>query len=214
MARGAPYTDPRAHCEARVDGWRFWDVLADRGLTLLVTREYEHLVMALTGRQRVHGRASCRSRTPRGWRSTRRPSGCMSPAPATPTSSTSSRPREGPEASMDRRRARSPAARAAVCDLPARMALPARPRTVAGVLHGNAVGHNAVVRWRGQRVGGRWWPGAIERDGGQPDFSRNYLQLNSIAAGETVDHRSSRPPPTSSLPAGPAIATSRSTGAA
>jgi uncharacterized protein (TIGR03032 family) len=27
-----------------------------------------------------------------------------------------------------------------------------------------------------------WWPRSIERDG-QPDLSRNYLQLNSIAAG-------------------------------
>ncbi len=30
-----------------------------------------------------------------------------------------------------------------------------------------------------------WWPRAIERDG-RPDFSRNWLQLNSIAAGVDV----------------------------
>jgi uncharacterized protein (TIGR03032 family) len=54
------------------------------------------------------------------------------------------------------------------------------------VLHGNAVGLNAVVRL--PAAGGCkavWWPRAIEH-GGQPDMSRNYLQLNSIAAGREL----------------------------
>lgn len=55
---------------------------------------------------------------------------------------------------------------------------------IGGVLHGNAVGLNAIVRFSG--CGGAyevvWWPRAIEHDG-RPDLSRNYLQLNSIAAG-------------------------------
>jgi uncharacterized protein (TIGR03032 family) len=55
------------------------------------------------------------------------------------------------------------------------------------VLHGNAVGQNAVVRFepdgRHTRV---WWPKAIETRG-TPDFARNYLQLNSIAAGPDLE---------------------------
>jgi uncharacterized protein (TIGR03032 family) len=57
---------------------------------------------------------------------------------------------------------------------------------IGGALHGNAVGLNAVVRfddrgaWRPV-----WWPRCVERRG-RPDFSRNHLQLNSIAAGRSA----------------------------
>ena len=57
---------------------------------------------------------------------------------------------------------------------------------VGGVLHGNAVGQNAVVRLDGGRAERVWWPKAIETEAG-PDFSRNYLQLNSIAAGPSLE---------------------------
>jgi uncharacterized protein (TIGR03032 family) len=54
---------------------------------------------------------------------------------------------------------------------------------VADVLYGNAVGQNAVVRLdRDSGYERVWWPRCIERESG-PDFTRNYLQLNSIAAG-------------------------------
>src|SRR5581483_7375199 len=54
---------------------------------------------------------------------------------------------------------------------------------VGGELHANAVGLNAVVRLTGPD-GWRavWWPKAIDTPSG-PDLRRNYLQLNSIAAG-------------------------------
>ena len=51
---GTPQPDPRA-LHARVRG-AWWDTLASLGITLLVTREYEHLLMALAapkGRPRV-----------------------------------------------------------------------------------------------------------------------------------------------------------------
>jgi len=55
-----------------------------------------------------------------------------------------------------------------------------------GKLYANSVGQNCVVRLgqdgSAERV---WWPKAIERQG-QPVFSRNYIQLNSIAAGKTL----------------------------
>jgi uncharacterized protein (TIGR03032 family) len=58
---------------------------------------------------------------------------------------------------------------------------------IGGVLHGNAVGLNAVVRLPASGSGWEvaWWPRSIERDG-EPDLSRNYLQLNSIAAGSDL----------------------------
>ena len=75
------------------------------------------------------------------------------------------------------------AARPGADALPARLALLHDLALIDGALHGNAVGHNAVVRLddRGgyERV---WWPRAVETRNG-PAFGRNHLQLNSIAAG-------------------------------
>jgi uncharacterized protein (TIGR03032 family) len=57
---------------------------------------------------------------------------------------------------------------------------------IGGSLYGNGVGLNAIVRLddRGHAEP-VWWPNAIETDG-IPDFSRNYLQVNSIAAGDDI----------------------------
>jgi uncharacterized protein (TIGR03032 family) len=83
-------------------------------------------------------------------------------------------------------------------DVPERVLVPVRARfypgslymhdlaLVHGELHANAVGQNAVVRL--PEEGGHervWWPRCIETEDG-PDFSRNYLQLNSIAAGDDL----------------------------
>jgi uncharacterized protein (TIGR03032 family) len=54
---------------------------------------------------------------------------------------------------------------------------------VGGRLYGNAVGENAVVRIHDDgRAERAWWPRCIETPDG-PVFTRNHLQLNSIAAG-------------------------------
>jgi uncharacterized protein (TIGR03032 family) len=58
---------------------------------------------------------------------------------------------------------------------------------VDGELCANAVGENAVIVVHPD--GGysrKWWPATIETDAG-PAFGPNYLQLNSIAAGETLE---------------------------
>jgi uncharacterized protein (TIGR03032 family) len=56
---------------------------------------------------------------------------------------------------------------------------------IGGRLHANAVGHNAIVRIHAGQYERVWWPSGIERRH-VPDWSRNYIQLNSIAAGETL----------------------------
>jgi uncharacterized protein (TIGR03032 family) len=54
---------------------------------------------------------------------------------------------------------------------------------VGSELYGNAVGENSVVRLHGDgRAERAWWPRCIETPDG-PVFTRNHLQLNSIAAG-------------------------------
>lgn len=57
---------------------------------------------------------------------------------------------------------------------------------VNGVLHANSVGQNAVVRVDGESVEKVWWPRCIETEG-QPVFGQNHIQLNSIAAGRSID---------------------------
>jgi len=57
---------------------------------------------------------------------------------------------------------------------------------IGGKLHGNAVGHNAVISLNFddgfERV---WWPKCIEK-GDLPVFEQNHIQLNSIAAGKNI----------------------------
>ena len=163
----------------------FWETLADRGLTVLVSREYENLVIGLSvldGRPHAthlplphpSGIAFDRERGEVHVAATRNPNQVLTFAPLT-----GSRPRTdlvGPPP-------------------PGRPLMPRCSRFLPGCLylhdlamigpelHGNAVGENAIVRFDADGTPEQvWWPRSIER-GGVPDFGRNYLQLNSIAAG-------------------------------
>lgn len=164
---------------------RFWDVLEAASGTLIVTREYEHLVVALSarkGRRRVSylrlPHPSGIAVDPRGGRlyvaSTRNPNMVFELAPG-----------RGFIARDEPRDA----------GLPEDALLPVSCRylpgclylhdlaMIGGRLHGNSVAMNAIVEL--PDAGGFrpvWWPRSIE-DGGRPLFGRNYLQLNSIAAG-------------------------------
>jgi len=176
--REACETDP-ALLQASARG-RFWELLAERGLTLLVTREYEHLIMALScagGRPRTSfmpmphpsGLALDERRGVVHVASTRNPNQVYELEPVS--------------GEPGARGARRPLVPLRSTFLPGSLYLHDLA-LLGGRLYGSAVGHNAVVAlshgWK--RV---WWPRSIEgRDG--PDFSRNYLQLNSIAAGATL----------------------------
>ena len=88
---------------------------------------------------------------------------------------------------------------------------------VGGALHANAVGQNAVVRFDDD---GGWTPRLVaalrSRRRGAARFDRNYLQLNSIAAGPTLARSFfSASAADAGSPRRPGdTATSRSTGAA
>lgn len=166
----------------------WWELLDRAGITLLVTREYEHLALALSvadGRPLTSfmrlphpsGLVVDREREVVHMASTRNPNQVFTLAPA--------------EESLERGDAPAPL-------LDRRPLVPVRSRfypgslylhdlaLIDGALHGNAVGQNAIVRLGAdggcERV---WWPAGIERDG-VPDFTRNLVQLNSIAAGEDL----------------------------
>jgi uncharacterized protein (TIGR03032 family) len=166
----------------------FWDIVGHLGITLFVTREYEHLVLALTiehGRPAVSfmslphpsGLAFDRDRGVLHVASTRNPNQIYELAPAT---------------------ALLPRLDSAGVDLSARPLVPVRTRflpgcyyihdlaLIGGALHANSVGQNAVVRIDDGDVEMAWWPLCMDVSG-TPHTGRNEIQLNSIAAGATLE---------------------------
>lgn len=184
--REASGIDERVLESRATRGW--WQALADTRATLLVTREYEHLVMALSapdGRPHVtyfpvphpSGLAVDRARSRVFLASTRNPNQVYTLKPAT--------------ARIARRDVKATSLGGAPLAVVASTFYPGSlylhdVALVGGDLHANAVGHNAVVRLDADgRFEPVWWPRCVERRG-RPDFSRNYIQLNSIAAGATL----------------------------
>ncbi len=178
----AANVDPRL-LEYKVRG-DWWEVLDRCGITLLVTREYEHLVMAMRATaQKGHlsfmvlphpsGIAIDRERTVVHIASTRNPNQIYDLVPVT-----------GFRDRFD-----------CVPIKSERELVPIRSRFLPGCLYlhdlsmigielfANAVGENAIIQVADDgRITRAWWPQCIENDGA-PLFGRNYLQLNSIAAG-------------------------------
>ncbi len=178
--------DPRLFRHAVRGAW--WETLAASGVTLLVTREYEHFLIALrAGRSGPNvtympmphpsGVAVDRRRGIVHVASTRNPNQVYDLMPVTALSSTGNGAQALPEA--------GPLIPVRSRFLPGRLYLHDLA-FVGGRLHANAVGQNAIVRL--DQDGGYarvWWPRCIETATG-PIFGQNHLQLNSIAAGPDV----------------------------
>jgi len=184
--REAAGTDPRLLESQATRGW--WPTLQELGITLFVTREYEHLVLALnaaTGRPRTSffpmphpsGLAVDRAQRKVHLASTRNPNQVYT---FKPHSSSLERSDVKPPANPG-----APLMPATAAYYPGSLYI--HDLAMIGTqLHANAVGHNAVVRLgEGNRFERVWWPKCIEVKG-KPVFSRNHIQLNSIAAGRTL----------------------------
>jgi uncharacterized protein (TIGR03032 family) len=186
----ASLTDP-ALLHFQVTG-SWWEILAGQGITLLVTREYEHLLVALSAHTaptesymrmpHPSGLVADRKRGIVHVASTRNPNQVYDLAPVT---------------GLINRKDRIPDGNGDL--LESRPLIPVRSRFLPGCLYlhdlavidselyANAVGENAVVRLHDNgRVERVWWPKCIETPKG-PVFDRNHIQLNSIAAGNSID---------------------------
>lgn len=166
----------------------WWELLEEHQITLLVTREYEHLVMALgvqDGKPQItymklphpSGMVADLERGLVYVASTRNPNQIFDLAPAS-----------GVLPRLD----------AKIDDLSGNPLLPIRSRyypgcfymhdlaLVGGQLFANSVGQNAVVRLAEDgRVERVWYPRCIETPRGAV-FGQNHIQLNSIAAGASL----------------------------
>lgn len=174
-----------ADLRAQVRG-DWWGTLERLDITVLVTREYEHLVVAMSAQGGTARTSFMALPHPSGIAvdgsvvhiaATRNPNQIFSLAPLV---------------GVETRR-----------DLPApqiadRPLMPVSTRFLAGStyihdlamiggkLHANAVGSNAIIRIDDDAVRRVWWPRSVETPDGS-GFARNHLQLNSIAAGAGVD---------------------------
>ena len=175
--------DPRLLQYSVRGSW--WAELNKSGITLLVTREYEHLVMALTVLE--SGPVISYMRLPH-------PSGVVVDRKRRVVHVASTR---NPNQVYDFKPVGSlvPRGDVALEPLLGRPLVPVRSRfypgsaylhdlaLIGGVLHANAVGQNAVVRLEDDGVMRRvWWPRCVESPRG-PIFTQNQIQLNSIASG-------------------------------
>ncbi|MGH7740238.1 MAG: DUF4915 domain-containing protein [bacterium] len=154
--------------EARADkGWT--RTLERLGVTLLVSREYEHLVLALEPGLTT-------------WLTIPHPSGLRVDHRANKLHIASTR---NPNLLMEFQDRGGLLFPTRARFLPGALYLH-ELALIGGQLYGNAVGHNAIARLdyeRGAKL--VWWPTCVER-GGKPVFRKNHIQLNSIAAGKTL----------------------------
>ena len=167
----------------------WWEMLANAGITLLVTREYEHLVMALRigegGKPDISyfrlphpsGLVADRDRNIVYLASTRNPNQIYDFMPVRrllPRLDVKSDEKVG-----------SPLVPVRSRFLPGCLYMHDLA-LIDGELHANSVGQNAIVRLGADGCHERvWWPHCVETEN-DPVFGQNHIQLNSIAAGSDL----------------------------
>ncbi len=180
----------------------FFETLANLDITILVSREYEHLLLAITADKKTakpqisffnmphpSGLAVDRQNGLIHVASTRNPNQIFA---LKPVNQSMSRMDATMTESLAGTLEESPLLPIRSNFLPGCMYMHDLAM-VDGSLYANAVGHNAVIKlnldagddrpaW--ERV---WWPACIEQEDKKPVFEQNHIQLNSIAAGPSIE---------------------------
>jgi uncharacterized protein (TIGR03032 family) len=167
----------------------WWDVLEELQVTLFVTREYEHLVMALGA---DHGSAEI------SYLALPHPSGLAVDRLSGRVYVASTR---SPNQIYELCPLQEVLERGdMVVERP--LGRPLLPKSstffpgalyihdlaiVSGKLHANAVGMNSVIEVSGSSYRLVWWPNCVDNGSG-PLIDKNYIQLNSIAAGDGLEN--------------------------
>lgn len=184
-------TDPKL-LKYKVSG-EFWQILDDCRITLIISREYEHLVFALSVKDSAPSITFMPMPHPSGIVVDRAKSTVYIASTRNPNQIYDLLPANGMTPRTDTRLPDIHLIES--FDKPL---LPVRSRFLPGCmymhdlalignqLYANAVGHNAVVLLGTDgSYKPVWWPKCIETEEG-PAFSLNYIQLNSIASGATL----------------------------
>jgi uncharacterized protein (TIGR03032 family) len=176
--REAENTDPGLLKSRTRGGW--WGLLEALHITLLVTREYEHLVIACSAQDGRRSETFWPVPHPSGLVADRENNAVYLASTRNPNQLFTLKP------ALTRPSRTIPLLPVASSFYPGSMYIHDLA-LIRGELYANAVGQNAVVKLgtegRFQRV---WWPRCIEVSG-TPDFSANYIQMNSIAAGASLE---------------------------
>lgn len=171
-----------------VGNW--WQVLEQANITLIITREYEHLVIAMCVEAGQPSLSYLRVPHPSGLAFDQGKNTLYLACTRNPNQVMELRPVIGLMPRLDVKS----------IEIDYRPLIPACIRffpgslymhdlaVINGALYANSVGQNAIVRLdengEHERV---WWPRAVEREG-VPVTGQNYIQLNSIAAGSTLEN--------------------------
>jgi uncharacterized protein (TIGR03032 family) len=166
----------------------WWETLQQSGATLLITREYEHLVIALCATESGPRISYYPLPHPSGLTVDRENQLVYIASTRNPNQVYELKPAKRIQPRLDvkiRPSSTNPLMPTRSWFLPGCLYLHDLA-LIGSKLYGNAVGHNAVVEL--SPAGGYshvWWPRCIESHG-KPLFERNHLQLNSIAAGSSL----------------------------
>ena len=170
----------------------FFEILEKLEISLIVSREYEHLLFCLSSKNGEPAISYLPLPHPSGVAVDEKRNHVFVASTRNPNQLLEMRPLTGFHSRQD---VRVPKSSAGALMVTRSLFLPGCVymhdlALIGGVLHANAVGHNAVISIdfdQGidegfQRV---WWPKCIENHKG-PVFGQNHIQLNSIAAGESI----------------------------
>ena len=167
----------------------FTALLKKFGITLLVSREYENLVLALSEKRGVLRQSFFHLPHPSGIAVDNKTGSVYVAATRNPNQIVEFRP-------INKRLVREGIKHAPQGNF----LIPTRAKYypgayyfhdlafIGGKLYANSVGQNGIIRIDmnlAQPEGLLWWPKCVERNG-RPDTKANYIQLNSIAAGKTI----------------------------
>jgi uncharacterized protein (TIGR03032 family) len=166
----------------------WWEVLDELGVTLLLTREYEHLLVALGTDAHGPNISYWPMPHPSGMAVDRESGKVFVACTRNPNQIVEMRPVNGLMPRLDHKQ--SPPPRGVLIPVASRLypgCLYMHDLAFIGQdLYANSVGQNAIIRLDAQ--GGQevtWWPKCVDSSEG-PILGRNHIQLNSIAAGPNL----------------------------
>ncbi len=171
----------------------FTKILSDLNITLLVTREYEHLFIALNAKDGKLNQTFINLPHPSGIAVNRKTKTVYVASTRNPNQIFEFKPIRRKLQRTDNK----------LESENENVLMPIRSKFYPGAyyfhdlvfigeeLYGNSVGQNGVVRIDFNSPEHEklvWWPKTVEKKNGKPNKTSNFLQLNSIAAGSSIEN--------------------------